>query len=72
MIFLIISDRYWKLTSSDYTNKGIPIIRIQNLGNNSREVFVYWDKEYDKKYIVKKGDILLSLSGTIPVSFKTT
>lgn len=57
-------------SSSDYKNSGTKIIRIQNLGNNKDENFVYWDKDYDKKYLIKKGDLLLSLSGTIPVSFK--
>lgn len=57
-------------SSSDYKNSGIKIIRIQNLGNNKDEKYVYWDKEYDEKYLIKKGDLLLSLSGTIPVSFK--
>ena len=57
-------------SSSDYKNNGTKIIRIQNLGNNKDEKFVYWDKQYDKKYLIKEGDLLLSLSGTIPVSFK--
>jgi type I restriction enzyme S subunit len=45
----------------------IPIIRIQNLGNNENEKFVWWDDAYDRKFIVRKGDILLSLSGSIKV-----
>jgi len=57
-------------TSQDYSNKGLKIIRIQNLGNNKDEQFVYWNKEYNKKYLIKRGDLLLSLSGTVPVSFK--
>ena len=57
-------------SSSGYKNSGIKIIRIQNLGNNKDEKFVYWDGKYDEKYLIKEGDLLLSLSGTIPVSFK--
>lgn len=29
--------------------------------------FVYWNQEYDRRYLVQKNDILLSLSGTIKV-----
>lgn len=60
-----------KLTSGNawpskaFSNEGIPIIRINNLGENND--FVYWNGNYDKQYLISKGDILLSLSGTIKV-----
>ena len=45
----------------------IPIVRIQNLGNNENEKFIWWDEPFDKKFLVTRGDILLSLSGSIKV-----
>lgn len=59
-----ISGHAWP--SSKYTDAGIPIIRINNLSANSTD-FVYWREEFDPKFLVSKGDILISLSGTIKV-----
>ncbi len=65
-ICTMLSGNAW--TASKFKDEGqIPIIRIQNLGNNENEKFIWWDESYDKKYIVNKGDILLSLSGSIKV-----
>lgn len=56
----------WK--ASDFKPSGkMPIIRIQNLGDNPNATFVFWNNAYDQRYIVKKGDMLLSLSGSIKV-----
>ncbi|MEQ9904941.1 restriction endonuclease subunit S [Pectobacterium aroidearum] len=59
----------WK--SSNYTSmkkNAMPIIRIQNVGEcNTPQDFVYWDEQYDNKYIVSSGDILVSLSGNVKV-----
>jgi type I restriction enzyme S subunit len=58
------SGNAWK--AKDFKDSGkIPIIRIQNIGINRIEQFVYWNGDYDDKYLVNKGDILLSLSGSI-------
>ncbi|HNW88506.1 MAG TPA: restriction endonuclease subunit S [Bacteroidales bacterium] len=60
-----ISGNAW--SASDFQSTGeIPIIRIQNL-NNSDSSFVYWNKPYDRKFIIQKGDMLLSLSGSIKI-----
>lgn len=65
-ICTMLSGNAW--TASKFKDEGqVPIIRIQNLGNNENEKFIWWDEPYDKKYIVTKGDILLSLSGSIKV-----
>ena len=45
----------------------IPIVRIQNFRNNENEKFIWWDEPFDKKFLVTRGDILLSLSGSIKV-----
>lgn len=48
----------------DESTKGYPIIRIQNL-NQTNTDFKYWALEFDDKYVVNKGDLLLSLSGNV-------
>lgn len=51
---------------SEWTESGIPIIRIQNLNNPDRE-FNYYDKEVAEKYIIDDGDILISWSATLDI-----
>jgi len=41
--------------------RGLPLIRIRDLGKKETES--YYDGPYDKTYIVKKGDILVSMDG---------
>lgn len=45
---------------------GKPIIRIQNLNNQNAE-YNYFDGNINEKYIIKKGDILISWSASIGV-----
>lgn len=54
-------------TSKDFTENpnvegALPIIRIQNV-NSEEAQFKYWNKDYEEKYIVTSGDLLMSLSG---------
>lgn len=63
-IATILSGNAWSAKS--FSDKGIPIIRINNMNINNGK-FVYWQDAYDEKYIIKSGDILLSLSGTIKI-----
>jgi len=51
---------------SDWTTKGLPIIRIQNLTESSN-VTNYYDKPYDTRYEVNSGDILISWSASLGV-----
>lgn len=60
----IFSGNAWK-AGSFRTNGKLPIIRIQNIGKNKSNDFVYWDEDYKDSFIVNKGEILLSLSGSI-------
>ncbi len=53
--------------SKKYTDNGLPIIRIQNLGNNENEKFVYWNDNYEQKYLVEYDDLLVGLSGSFKV-----
>ena len=65
-ICLLISGNAW--SASKFKDSGkIPIIRIQNLGDNENEKFIWWDEDFDDKFVVTAGDILLSLSGSIKI-----
>ena len=44
----------------------MPIIRIQNLTGNDYQTN-YYNKEYNPKYLVKKGDVLISWSASLGV-----
>jgi type I restriction enzyme S subunit len=52
----------------DWSNSGLPIIRIQNL-NNSNALFNYCGFEVEPKHYVSPGDLLISWSGTPGTSF---
>jgi len=51
---------------SDWCSKGYKIIRIQNLSDHSKP-FNRTQKEVPPRYLVKRGDILVSWSATIDV-----
>jgi type I restriction enzyme S subunit len=51
---------------SDWSNAGVPIIRIQNLTDNSKP-FNYYQGECESKYHIKKGDILISWSASLGI-----
>jgi len=49
---------------SEWSETGLPIIRIQNLKKVETE-HNFFDGEYDERIFVRNGDLLLSWSGTI-------
>ena len=51
---------------SDWSDNGLPIIRIQNLTGNDYETN-YYSGDYNKKYEVVNGDILISWSASLGV-----
>ena len=51
----------------EWSNSGLPIIRIQNLNGNSQ--FHYYDGDYDPKIEVNYGDLLFAWSGSRGSSF---
>lgn len=53
---------------SEWSKKGLPIIRIQNL-NRDKSEFNYCDFKVDQKYFVDNGDLLFAWSGTPDTSF---
>lgn len=54
----------------DWTTKGLPIIRIQNL--NGSDSFNYFDGEPDPAWIVEPNDLLFAWAGVKGVSFGPT
>ncbi|HDZ9287939.1 TPA: restriction endonuclease subunit S [Vibrio cholerae] len=53
---------------TEWSDKGLPIVRIQNL-NNEEKPFNYCDFDVDKKFHIDSGDLLFSWSGTPGTSF---
>ena len=51
---------------TDWSDEGLEIIRIQNLTGNLSEVNLY-SGEYNKKYEVNNGDVLISWSASLGV-----
>ncbi|MDL2233304.1 restriction endonuclease subunit S [Ruminococcaceae bacterium OttesenSCG-928-L11] len=51
---------------ADWTNEGLPIIRIQNLTGSS-DIINYYDKPYGAQYELNDGDILISWSASLGV-----
>ena len=56
----------YAFSPKEWTDKGLPIIRIQNL-NDPEAKFNYFDGEIDEKYIIENGDLLFSWSASIGV-----
>src|SRR5207253_408991 len=55
---------------SEWSDKGLPIIRIQNL--NGSTDFNYYEGESQQQWIVMPGDLLFAWAGTRGVSFGAT
>ncbi|MDO8873100.1 MAG: restriction endonuclease subunit S [Methanoregula sp.] len=53
---------------SDWSNEGLPIVRIQNLNKNSGG-FNYCNFPVDERHIINSGQLLFSWSGTPGTSF---
>ena len=52
----------------EWTTKGLPIVRIQNL-NNENAPFNYFDGVVNAQHLIDSGDLLFSWSGTPGTSF---
>jgi type I restriction enzyme S subunit len=62
----LINGRAFK--PSEWSKKGLPIVRIQNLKNPDDSFYNYFEGTCEEKYVVKAGDLLLSWAGQL-VSF---
>ncbi len=55
----------------NYDQKGLPIIKINELNNGLTKQTNYWNIEFDEKYFIKRGDLLFSWSGNPDTSIGT-
>lgn len=53
---------------SDWSEAGLPIVRIQNL-NKTGAKFNYYDGDVENRFIIEHGDLLFAWSGTPGTSF---
>jgi type I restriction enzyme S subunit len=58
----------WRSDQFTSEHEGLPIIRIQNVAAVRQSEFVYWPHRYDDRFVVRPGQLLLTLSG----SFRAT
>lgn len=65
-ICILINGRAFK--SREWSDRGLPIIRIQNL-NDSNAEFNFCNFRVEDKYIIENGDLLFAWSGTPGTSF---
>jgi type I restriction enzyme S subunit len=59
----ILSGFAWNASKFNQDGRGIPIIRIQNVDAVANNEFVYWEEDFDKRFVIQTGDLLLTLSG---------
>lgn len=62
----LINGRAFK--PSEWSQKGLPIVRIQNL-NDPEAPFNYFEGDLPKKFMLNSGDLLFAWSGTPGTSF---
>ena len=60
----VLSGFAWKSSKFKKDPCGLPIVRIQNVGSDGRGDVVYWEDEYNHRFVVREGDLLLTLSGS--------
>jgi len=66
---ILISGLAWPSGGFSQLPIGLPVIRIQNLGDSPSPSLVYWSGSYDERFTVQQGDLLLSLSGSFKAEY---
>lgn len=60
-----LSGYAWASAGFSTVATGTPVIRIQNVATlNPDKDFIYWTGEFDRRFLISEGDILLSMSGS--------
>ena len=62
-----LSGYAWSAANFQCDPVGMPITRIQNVDAVRESDFVYWDGPFDERFVVRNGDLLLTLSGSFRV-----
>lgn len=63
----VLSGYAWTAAKFNTDKIGMPVIRIQNVASVMDCDFVYWDEGYDERFVIRTGDIVLTLSGSFRV-----
>ncbi len=63
----VLSGYAWSAAKFNTDKIGMPVIRIQNVASVMDCDFVYWDESYDERFVIRTGDIVLTLSGSFRV-----
>lgn len=63
----ILSGFAWPASKFNQDKRGVPIIRIQNVDAVLNNDFVYWDEPYDIRFLIRRGDLVLTLSGSFRI-----
>ncbi|QGQ21949.1 hypothetical protein F1728_04255 [Gimesia benthica] len=58
----------WKSKQFNTCGRGLPVIRIQNVGTSDHSDLVYWEHDYNSRFLINEGDLLLSLSGSFRIA----
>ena len=58
----------WKAERFSKDAVGLPIIRIQNVDAVRDSDFIYWPDEYQERFVMRKGELLLTLSGSFRIA----
>jgi type I restriction enzyme S subunit len=58
----------WKAERFSREPVGLPIIRIQNVDAVRDSDFIYWPDAYQERFVMRKGDLLLTLSGSFRIA----
>jgi type I restriction enzyme S subunit len=67
----LLSGFAWKSDRFSSEPNGLPLIRIQNVDAVMDVDFVYWPDAYDKRFVVRAHDLLLTMSGSFRVALWT-
>lgn len=60
----VLSGFAWKSSKFQKDPCGLPIVRIQNVGTGGEVGFVYWNDDFNDRFVVTEGELLLTLSGS--------
>ncbi|MFO0700224.1 MAG: restriction endonuclease subunit S [Nitrospira sp.] len=63
----ILSGFAWSASKFNHEGRGTPIIRIQNVDAILDNDFVFWEEPYDERFVIRRGDLLLTLSGSFRI-----
>jgi len=64
----VVSGFAWSAPKFNRDGRGLPVIRIQNVDAVSNREFLFWEHEFEDRFLVRHGELLLTLSGSFRVA----